>query len=167
MQSQYNSWGKLDRGARFASFFQYTFALFSTFLTLPGLWAQQPQPSGHEMVDALHSAFGEHHARAVHAKGEIVSGTFVPSGDGSKYTIAPHFQKSAGTLRVIARFSDFTGIPDISDVDPNGRPKGFALRFILPDGQVTDIVCHSFNGFPTATSADFAVLLRAIGTALG
>ena len=29
-----------------------------------------------DMVDALHSAFGDHHSRAVHAKGIILEGTF-------------------------------------------------------------------------------------------
>jgi len=117
------------------------------------------------MVDALHSAFGEHHARAVHAKGTIITGSFAASKEASRFTIAPHLQRSAGKVQVIARFSDFTGIPDIADTDPNGSPKGFAVRFFLPDGDVTDIVNHSFNGFPTSNAADFAVLLHAIGSA--
>ena len=131
----------------------------------PRAWSQDAQPSGREMVDALHSAFGEHHERAVHAKGTIVTGSFIPSRQASKYTIAPHLQHSAGKISIIARFSDFTGIPDVPDTDPNGNPKGFAIRFLLPDGEITDIVNHSFNGFPVSNSADFAVLLRAIGSA--
>ncbi len=129
--------------------------------------AQETQPSGREMVDALHAAFGEHHARAVHAKGTIVSGSFLPVTGASKFTIAPHFQKSAGQLTVIGRFSNFTGFPDIADCDPNANPKGFALRFILPDGTATDIVSHSFNGFPASTATEFAVLLRALGASGG
>ncbi len=31
------------------------------------------------MVNALHTAFGEHHARAVHTKGVILEGTFTPA----------------------------------------------------------------------------------------
>ncbi len=32
-----------------------------------------------QLVDALHAAFGEHRSRAVHAKGIILEGSFVPS----------------------------------------------------------------------------------------
>ncbi len=85
--------------------------------------------SGREMVDALHAAFGEHPARVVHAEDLMVSGRFMPSAEAANYTSAAHLQASAGTLSVAARFSDFTGIPDIPDADPHGSPKG--LRFAL------------------------------------
>jgi len=29
-----------------------------------------------------------------------------------------------------------------------------AIKFKLPDGGETDLVAHSFNGFPSATAAD-------------
>jgi catalase len=125
--------------------------------------SEPSQASGQEMVDALHAAFGEHHERAVHAKGVVVTGTFRPSVSAAAITTAPHLQKGVGTVTIIGRFSNFTGFPDISDKDPNASPRGMAVRFILPDGTATDIVNHSFNGFPTSTSAEFAVLLRAIG----
>jgi catalase len=128
------------------------------------LWAQQPQDSGREMVDSLHSAFGDNHSRAVHAKGFIVTGYFVPSRKGRTLTIAPQLQYPGKRIRVIARFSDFTGIPTISDADPNANPRGFAIRFLLPDGSSSDLVNHSFNGFPVATAAEFAQLMRAIGS---
>ena len=32
----------------------------------------------------------------------------------------------------------------------------------MPDGSNTDIVSHSFNGFPVSTSSDFSALLQAI-----
>jgi catalase len=130
---------------------------------LTRMFGQEAQPSGQEMVGALHSAFGEHHERAVHAKGVVVTGTFTPSASAAGITKAPHLQKSVGTITIIGRFSNFTGFPDISDKDPNASPRGMAVRFILPDGTATDIVNHSFNGFPTATSAQFADLLRANG----
>lgn len=138
--------------------------LLAGLMFLPLLSAQEQQPTGREMVDALHSAFGEHHERAVHAKGTIVTGTFLASAEASHYTKALHLQPG-GSIRVIARFSDFTGIPDIPDSDPNSNPKGFAIRFLLPDGQVTDVVTHSFNGFPVATAGEFRTLLQAIGKA--
>ncbi len=31
-----------------------------------------------QLVDALHTAFGDHHSRAVHAKGIIFEGNFTP-----------------------------------------------------------------------------------------
>jgi catalase len=124
---------------------------------------QAAQPSGREMVDALHAAFGKHQERAVHAKGVVITGTFTPSESAAAITVAPHLQKGVGTITIIGRFSNFTGFPNISDKDPNASPRGMAVRFILPDGTATDIVNHSFNGFPTSTSAEFAELLRAIG----
>ncbi|MEO5999665.1 MAG: hypothetical protein ABIN89_22910 [Chitinophagaceae bacterium] len=77
-------------------------------------------------------------------------------------TSAGHFRK--GKLPVVVRFSDFTGIPDISDANGLANPRGFAIKFKLPDSSSTDIVGHSFNGFPTATSDDFRELLLAIAT---
>lgn len=61
------------------------------------------------------------------------------------------------------RFSDFTGIPDIPDNIGDANPRGFALKIKLKGGASTDIVTHSVNGFPVATSDEFAVFLRAIG----
>jgi catalase len=139
------------------------FALPTGTLLFTQMFAQEVQPSGREMVDAFHSAFGEHHERAVHARGVIVTGTFTPAASAAGITMAPHLQQSVGTITIIGRFSNFTGFPDISDKDPNASPRGMAVRFILPDGTATDIVNHSFNGFPTSTSAEFADLLRAIG----
>lgn len=120
---------------------------------------QQSSPG--QLVDALHSAFGDHHARAVHAKGIILEGTFTPAAEAVTITTAVHFKK--GKLPIVVRFSDFTGIPDISDANGLANPRGFAIKFKLPDGSSTDIVGHSFDGFPTATSDEFRELLLAIG----
>jgi catalase len=65
---------------------------------------------------------------------------------------------------VTARFSDFTGIPDIPDTTGAANPRGFAIKLRVPGGSTLDVVTHSFNGFPTRTSDEFAQLLRAIGT---
>ncbi|MEP7304849.1 MAG: catalase family peroxidase [Acidobacteriota bacterium] len=118
--------------------------------------ARTPQ----DLVDALHAAFGEHHARAVHAKGLLLDGTFTPSKDARALSRAPIF--TSATLPVIVRFSDFTGIPDIPDTAGEANPRGFAVKIRAASGDV-DIVTHSFNGFPVATSDEFAVFLRAIG----
>lgn len=39
-----------------------------------------------------------------------------------------------------------------------------AIRFRLPDESDTDIVAHSYNGFPTATVDEFRDLLIALGS---
>jgi catalase len=114
---------------------------------------------GAELVDALHSAFGKHQMRAVHTKGLALEGRFTPTTEAKVLSFASLF---AGPVPVIARFSDFTGIPDISDADGLANPRGLALKFKLPNGGETSIVTHSFNGFPTATAAEFAQLLRTL-----
>jgi catalase len=123
---------------------------------------EPPRDSPQQMVDALHSAFGVHHARAVHAKGILLMGTFTPSADAQRLSKAAAF--SSGTVPITARFSDFTGIPDIPDTVGGANPRGFAIKFKLPGDASMDIVAHSFNGFPTATTNEFGYLLRAIGT---
>lgn len=115
-----------------------------------------------QLVDALHAAFGTHKARAVHAKGTIVEGTFTPDAQAAALTTASFLQKTPS--KVTLRFSDFTGIPNIPDNVGDANPRGFAIRFTLPDGTSSDIVGHSFNGFPTATSDEFHELLMAIAT---
>ena len=129
-----------------------------------GAGAQMPaaaQPAPQQMVDALHAAFGEHHARAVHAKGLMAEGSFEPSPQAAGFSKAALFHQ--GAVPVIARFSDFTGIPDIPDNVGGANPRGFAIKFKLAHGATADVVTHSFNGFPTATSEEFRQLLLAVG----
>ncbi|MEP6465870.1 MAG: catalase family peroxidase [Parafilimonas sp.] len=113
-----------------------------------------------DLVDALHTAFGDNHSRAVHAKGIIFEGTFTPSKDAATITTAKHLQKQSS--KVIVRFSDFTGIPDIADNAGAANPRGFSIKFIMNDGSTTDIVGHSFDGFPAKNSDDFRDLLLSI-----
>jgi catalase len=121
----------------------------------------EPTPSPQHMVDALHLAFGDHHVRAVHAKGVMVVGVFEAAPGARDLSTAVIFRSSAPTP-VLARFSDFTGIPDIPDNIGDANPRGFAVKFKLMDGGTMDVVAHSFNGFPTATSEGFRELLMAI-----
>ena len=65
-------------------------------------------------------------------------------------------------MPVLVRFSNFTGIPNIPDNIGDANPRGFALKFTLPDGSTADVVTHSFNGFPAATTEEFRQLLLAI-----
>ena len=119
-------------------------------------------PRPQQMVDALYSAFGDHHSRAVHAKGILAAGTFEPAPQAADISKASIFAR--GKLPILVRFSDFTGIPSIPDTAGDANPRGFALKIQLSDGSSADFVSHSFNGFPTATSAEFRELLLAIGS---
>lgn len=119
------------------------------------------QPAPQQMVNALYSAFGDNHSRAVHAKGIMAMGAFEPSAEARSLTKAGIF--AGASLPVLVRFSDFTGIPSIPDTTGAANPRGFALKFTLPDGSTADVVAHSFNGFPTRTTEEFRQLLLAIG----
>ena len=115
------------------------------------------------MVNALHTAFGEHHARAVHTKGVVFEGTFTPAPEARTLTRAPIF--SDGTVRVIARFSLFAGVPDLPDNNDAASPAGFAVKMISPDGDDFDIEANQHNNFIVATFDEFAMFLRALGAA--
>ena len=115
-----------------------------------------------ELVDALNAVFGKQtDNRAVHAKGIVLEGKFTPSANAASLTKAPHLQAGT-TVPVTVRFSDFAGVPTIPDTDPNASPRGMAVKFKLPDGSNSDLVMHSYNGFPTATAEEFRDLLLAL-----
>lgn len=118
--------------------------------------AQEVDPAG--LVQDIHAIFGEHHARAVHAKGVVLEATFEPTEQARLLSKASVF---AGKLRATARLSDTTGLPEIPDADPNASPHGLAVKFALGDGSEMDLVTHSFNGFPAATAAEFDKFLKA------
>ena len=67
-----------------------------------------------------------HHAgcRPAHAKGILLAGVFTPAANVKTLTCAPHVESAA--TEVIARFSDFAGIPTIPDNDPGASPRGLA-----------------------------------------
>ncbi|MFZ1988748.1 MAG: catalase family peroxidase [Alphaproteobacteria bacterium] len=121
-----------------------------------------PNQTPLDLVNALHTAFGEHHARAVHTKGVIMTGTFTPSKDAQNLTSAPIF--AGGTLPIIARFSDFAGIPDIPDTDSAAAmPTGLTIKIKASDGTDYDFASDQHNGFIVATADEFATFLRAVG----
>jgi catalase len=126
--------------------------------------SSEPQSSTpDELVDALNLVFGKQtYGRAVHAKGIVLEGRFLPSSSAADLSKAPHFQNVA--VPVTARFSDFAGILTVSDTDALANPRGLALKFHLPDGSETDLVTHSFNGFPSPTADEFRQLLIALGS---
>jgi len=113
-----------------------------------------------ELVESMHSAFGYNHCRAVHAKGVIFQGEFTPDSHAKQITKATHLQGPRSNVTV--RFSDFSGVPSIPDNDPMANPRGLAIRFELPGGASTDLVAHSFNGFPVSNMDDLRELMLAI-----
>ena len=113
------------------------------------------------MVNALHTAFGDHHARAVHTKGVMLEGTFEPAAEARTVTKEPIF--TGGPLTIVARFSLFAGVPDLPDNADGASPAGFAVKIKAADGDDFDIETNQHNGFITATFDEFAVFLRALG----
>ncbi|WP_371316674.1 catalase family peroxidase [Pseudomonas gingeri] len=121
-----------------------------------------PQVGPVEHVDGLNKVFGQHPgARAIHAKGIVLEGTFTPASSAATVSKAAHLQHAS--VPVTVRFSNFAGIPDIPDNHPLANPRGLAIKFKLPDGTVTDIVAHSFNGFPAPNADEFHNLIVALG----
>jgi catalase len=114
------------------------------------------------IIDAVNATFGPQHGnRALHAKGIVLVGSFEPSREAAAISKAPHFQKA---MPVTVRFSDSSGIPNVADTDPMASPRGMAVRFHLPDGKMTDLVTHSFNGFPVSTAEEFREMFVALAT---
>lgn len=111
----------------------------------------------------MHDIMGRNSGfRVNHAKGKLVSGTFTPTVEAKQLSKAPHF--NANTVPVTVRLSSSGGVPHIPDTDPNGDPRGFAIRFHLGERKHTDIVSHATPFFPVRTGADFLALFEAIGS---
>ena len=113
---------------------------------------QPPRDSPQQMVDALHSAFGVHHARAVHAKGVLLSGTFTPSAE-ARQLAARDRCSPAVTLPMhgaVLRFHGHSRYPGYDWRRQSARPRRSSSS--CPAARAMDIVTHSFNGFPTATA---------------
>lgn len=112
-----------------------------------------------DQLQGLHPGF-----RPAHAKGLMCSGAFVPSPEAAKLTRAPHANQPSTPVTV--RYSDSTGLPNIPDNDPaRSGPRGIAIRFHLADHLHTDIVAHSYDGFPVRTGEEFLEFLRAAAAA--
>jgi catalase len=92
----------------------------------------------------------------------MLTGTFTPSAEAASLTRAPHIQRSSTPVTV--RFSNSTGLPLLPDNDPNGNPRGLAIRFHLGERVHTDIISHSTDGFPARTGQEFLEFLRAVAS---
>ena len=143
-----------------------TLALFSLTRFADAQDTTPPKASPKDLVDALHTAFGEHHARAVHTKGVMLEGTFAPAPEAATLTKAPVFAGDAGdTLPVVARFSVFAGVPTLPDNDDGAAPAGFSVKIKGKDGDDFDIESNQHKDFITATSDEFRTFLNAVGAA--
>jgi len=108
----------------------------------------------------MNTLWGKHPgARAVHAKGIVLDGFFVPTPDAAALSIAAMF-KSETPIRV--RFSDFTGRPDVADASPLALPHGMAMAFSPEGGIETDVIANTFAFFPVATIEEFLEFLQAL-----
>ena len=118
-----------------------------------------------QLLDAFDQLQGIHPGfRPAHAKGLMCSGTFAPSPEAARLTRAPHANRPSTPVTV--RYSDSTGLPNIPDNDPaRSGPRGIALRFHLDEHLHTDIIAHSFDGFPVRTGEEFLEFLRAAAAA--
>ena len=114
------------------------------------------------VVRAFDALFGGPHAgrRAVHAYGPLVEGHFTPAPGAAQLSRAAHL--SGPEVPVLVRFSNFAAVPGLPDGHANASPRGMAIKFLLPGGIDTDIVAHSYDGFPAATPEDFLAFLRAL-----
>jgi len=120
-------------------------------------------PLSHDALQAFDNLVGLHPGyRPAHAKGILLAGIFTPGPDAGSFTRAPHLHRPSTPVTV--RLSDFAGIPNVPDNDPNASPRGIGIRFHLAEHVHTDIVAHSVDGFPCRTAEEFVEFLRAAGT---
>jgi catalase len=143
---------------RIATLNNAALVLLALAALLPGRPSAAQDVDPAELVQDIHAIFGDHHQRAVHAKGVVLDASFEPSDEARKLSKAAVF---AGKIAATVRLSDTTGLPAIPDADPNASPHGMAIKFKLEDGSEMDLVSHSFNGFPAANAKDFGDFLKA------
>lgn len=136
-------------------------ATAAVILASPAIAAGPAKETPLSMVNALHTAFGDHHARAVHTKGIVLQGTFTPAPEARTIVKTPIF--AGGALPVVARFSLFAGVPTLPDNDDGASPAGLGLKIKAVDGDDFDIETNQHGDFITATFDEFAVFLRAVG----
>jgi catalase len=130
-------------------------------MATPSVAPSPEQKLYQQLVDTLNAIFRTPRGfRPVHAKGVVCDGLFTPSAQAAALSRAVHFQ--GGPTPLYVRFSDFTGVPNIPDTDPNANPRGLGLKFQLPHAAETDIVAHSVNGFPVGTAEGFLEFLQAL-----
>lgn len=115
-----------------------------------------------ELVAVIREGYGNvsKKLRPVHARGQLVKGTFVPS-DGAKYLSKAPIFKTASTP-LLARFSCDTGYHDIPDTDVDANPRGLAVRFMLSEDGHThyDMITNTAIGFPVNRGEGFRDMFK-------
>jgi catalase len=114
-----------------------------------------------ETVDAMNKLYGVHPGfRANHAKGVVAEGSFKAAPAAGRLSKAVIFNGSP--IPVTVRFSDATGVPNLSDGSPLANPHGMAIKYHLADGSETDMVINSLKFFPVSSGEDFRDMLLAV-----
>jgi len=124
--------------------------------------AQAASPStAVQTVDVMNKLWGRHPGmRANHAKGVVVTGSFTPSKSAAGLSKANIF--AGGAVPVTIRFSDSTGLVDLSDGAPPASPHGMSIQFHPPGAGPVDVVTNSLAFFPVSTGEGFRDLLTAL-----
>ena len=138
--------------------------LVLAFASAPSTLLAAPQSSpdlAQQIFDTMLQVHGvAAHYRPVHAKGIVCQGTFEATPAARNLSSAAHLQGK--TVPITVRFSDGNPSPSIADGSPDAFPRGIAIRFTLPNGERTDIVAISHNGFIVATGEEFLALQKSI-----
>ncbi|NQX46419.1 catalase family peroxidase [Paenibacillus tritici] len=110
-----------------------------------------------EAVDAIENLSGVHPGyRRAHARGICCRGFFRPSGLGMEFTEAAHLQEQQ--VNAIVRFSGSSTDPAVADL--LSPAKGMAVQFILPEGEVTNLVGVTVPVFFARTPESFIDIVR-------
>jgi NAD(P)-dependent dehydrogenase (short-subunit alcohol dehydrogenase family) len=102
-------------------------------LVNPTVGVAQDAPAGQksvpeQVVDFFNGVFVVHPgARATHAKGVVLEGTFTPSTSATSVSKAAHLHKTKTPVPANIRFSVSTGLPAISDIRVNAVSPGIIL----------------------------------------
>jgi catalase len=112
-----------------------------------------------ELTEAVATARGSQCGyRVTHPKGVLLTGTFTASPPARELTRAVHMQGEP--VRVTVRFSNGASNPINHDAAV-GDARGMAVKFYLPDGSTTDLLCQAWPAFPSRTPAEFLELMQA------
>jgi catalase len=105
-------------------------------------------------IDRINAVYGgNHHSRALHAKGRFYDGTFTASPEAGRLCRAAHLQ--GDPVPVTVRWSNAAGHPRSSDKAPDVR--GMAVKFRTDAGS-TDMLGQTAPRFPVRDAEAFLQL---------
>lgn len=114
-----------------------------------------------DLVDTVARVLGSRPGcRVTHEDGITLTGSFTATPRARELTRAAHMQ--GDPVRVTVRFSNGFPDPDLPDAAED-NPRGMAVKFYLPGGSTTDLVCQSWPVFPAGTPEGFLGLIAAQG----